>query len=130
MRVPPPGQLIDVGGFRLHLYSTGAGSPAVILDAALGGSSVSWTLRAAGAVAAVDGVCSYDRAGFGWSDAGPMPRTAARMAVELRTLLERAAVPPPFILVGHSFGGAGGADLRSALSRRCRRAGARRSGAP
>jgi pimeloyl-ACP methyl ester carboxylesterase len=104
MRVPPPGQLIDVGGYRLHLYSTGAGSPAVILDAALGGSSVSWAWVQP-ALSQRTRVCSYDRAGFGWSDAGPMPRTAARMAVELRTLLERAAVPPPFIIVGHSFGG-------------------------
>ena len=104
MRVPPPGQLIDVGGYRLHLYSTGAGSPAVILDAALGGSSVSWAWVQP-ALSQRTRVCSYDRAGFGWSDAGPMPRTAARMAEELRTLLERAGVPPPFIIVGHSFGG-------------------------
>jgi pimeloyl-ACP methyl ester carboxylesterase len=50
-------------------------------------------------------VCSYDRAGFGWSDAGPMPRTAGRIAGELRTLLDRGGVAPPFLLVGHSFGG-------------------------
>lgn len=50
-------------------------------------------------------VCSYDRAGFGWSDAGPMPRTAGRIADELRTLLDRAGIPPPFLPVGHSFGG-------------------------
>jgi pimeloyl-ACP methyl ester carboxylesterase len=50
-------------------------------------------------------VCSYDRAGFGWSDAGPLPRTASRIAEELRTLLDRGSVAPPFVLVGHSFGG-------------------------
>lgn len=50
-------------------------------------------------------VCSYDRAGFGWSEAGPLPRTAGRIARELRTLLDRAGIPPPFLLVGHSFGG-------------------------
>jgi pimeloyl-ACP methyl ester carboxylesterase len=96
--------LIDVGGFRLHLNSAGAGSPAVILDAALGGSSLSWALVQP-EVARVTRVCSYDRAGFGWSDAGPMPRTAGRVARELRVLLDRGGVPPPYVLVGHSFGG-------------------------
>lgn len=104
MRVPPPGRLVDVGGYRLHLYSTGEGSPAVVLDAALGGSSVSWAWIQP-ALASHTRVCSYDRAGFGWSDQGPMPRTASRMADELRTLLDRAGVAPPFIFVGHSFGG-------------------------
>lgn len=104
MPYPPPGQLIDVGGFRLHLHCTGQGSPAVVLDAALGGSSVSWSCVQP-EIAKATRVCAYDRGGFGWSDAAPRPRTAARMAGELRTLLERAAVPPPFVLVGHSFGG-------------------------
>jgi len=102
--VPPPGRLVDVGGFRLHIYCTGTGSPSIILDAALGGSSLSWSLVQP-ALAKLSGVCSYDRAGFGWSDAGPMPRTAGRIADELRTLLDRAHVPPPFLPVGHSFGG-------------------------
>jgi pimeloyl-ACP methyl ester carboxylesterase len=104
MRFPPPGHLVDVGGFRLHINSSGEGSPAVILDAALGGSSVSWTLVQP-ALSTLTRVCSYDRAGFGWSEAGPPPRTAGRIAEELRTLLANARVPPPFILVGHSFGG-------------------------
>lgn len=104
MRFPPPGALVDVGGFRLHMKCSGAGSPAVVMDAALGGSSISWTLVQP-EISKLTRVCSYDRAGFGWSDAGPMPRTAARVAAELRTLLARAGVPPPFILVGHSFGG-------------------------
>ena len=82
----------------------GSGSPAVILDAALGASSLSWTLVQT-QVAAVTQVCAYDRAGFGWSDAGPMPRTASRIADELRELLTRSGVPPPYVLVGHSFGG-------------------------
>jgi pimeloyl-ACP methyl ester carboxylesterase len=103
-RLPAPGRLIDVGGFRLHLNCSGQGSPSVILDAALGGSSVSWTLVQPH-LARVTRVCSYDRAGFGWSDAGPMPRTAGRMVDELRLLLARGGVPPPFVLVGHSFGG-------------------------
>jgi pimeloyl-ACP methyl ester carboxylesterase len=96
--------LVDVGGFKLHLNCSGNGAPAVVLDSALGGSSLSWTLVQP-EVARFTRVCSYDRAGFGWSDAGPIPRTARRLAGELRTLLDRAAVPPPYVLVGHSFGG-------------------------
>ena len=102
--IAPPGRLVDVGGFRLHIHCTGEGSPSIILDAALGGSSVSWSLVQP-ELATLSRTCSYDRAGFGWSDAGPMPRTAGRIADELRTLLDRAGVPPPFLLVGHSFGG-------------------------
>jgi pimeloyl-ACP methyl ester carboxylesterase len=103
-RTPPPGRLIDVGGFALHLNCTGVGSPAVVCDAALGGSSLSWSLVQP-ALSATTRVCTYDRAGFGWSGAGPLPRTAGRIADELRTLLDRAGVEPPFVLVGHSFGG-------------------------
>ena len=102
--VDPPGRLVDVGGFRLHIHCSGNGSPAIVLDAALGASSVSWSLVQP-ELATLARVCSYDRAGFGWSDAGPMPRTARRIADELRTLLDRAGVPAPFLLVGHSFGG-------------------------
>jgi pimeloyl-ACP methyl ester carboxylesterase len=102
--VPAPGRLIDVGGFSLHLHCAGAGSPSVVLDAALGGSSVSWSWVQP-EIAKLTRVCSYDRAGFGWSQPGPFPRTAGRMAAELRTLLDRGGVPPPFVLVGHSFGG-------------------------
>ncbi len=102
--VPAPGRLIDVGGFSLHLHCSGAGTPAVVLDAALGGSSVSWSWVQP-EIARLTRVCSYDRAGYGWSEPGPLPRTAGRMAEELRTLLDRGGVPPPFVLVGHSFGG-------------------------
>jgi pimeloyl-ACP methyl ester carboxylesterase len=102
--IAPPGELIDVDGRRLHLHRTGAGSPSIVLDAALGASSLSWSLVQP-ELATLSRVCSYDRAGFGWSDAGPMPRTAGRIADELRTLLDRAGVPPPFLFVGHSFGG-------------------------
>jgi pimeloyl-ACP methyl ester carboxylesterase len=75
-----------------------------VLEAALGGSSISWSLVQP-SVARLTCVCSYDRAGFGWSDAGPMPRTAGRVADELRVVLDRGGVPPPYVLVGHSFGG-------------------------
>jgi pimeloyl-ACP methyl ester carboxylesterase len=102
--VAPPGRMIDVGGFKLHLNCAGEGTPAVVMDAALGGSSISWSLIQP-SIARVTRTCSYDRAGFGWSEAGPLPRTAGRIADELRTLLRAADVPPPFLLVGHSFGG-------------------------
>lgn len=99
----PPGRLIDIGGFRLHLHCLGAGAPAVVFDSALGGSCLSW-IHVQPEVARFARACSYDRAGMGWSDAGPMPRTAATLAAELRALLTRAGVPPPYVLVGHSFG--------------------------
>jgi pimeloyl-ACP methyl ester carboxylesterase len=102
-RPAAPGRLVDVGGHRLHVLSEGDGTPAVIFDAALGGSSLSWSLVAPG-VAAVTRACTYDRAGFGWSDGGPLPRTAGRIAGELYELLRRAGVPPPWLLVGHSYG--------------------------
>src|SRR5687768_517130 len=101
--IRPPGRLIDVGTHRLHIHCSGSGTPAVVFDAALGGSSLSWTLVQP-AVAEFTTACSYDRAGFGWSDAGPRPRTAARIADELFTLLDAAGVAPPYILAGHSFG--------------------------
>ena len=91
---PPPGRLVDVGGFKLHVNCRGEGSPTVILDAALGGSSVGWCLVQP-QIAEFARACTYDRAGLGWSDAGPMPRSAARQASELRILLERADIRPP-----------------------------------
>ena len=98
------GRLIDVGGFRLHIHCAGVGAPTIVFDAALGASSISWALVQP-AVARVTRACAYDRAGFGWSDAGPMPRTAGRIVSELHELLHRASEPPPYVLVGHSFGG-------------------------
>jgi pimeloyl-ACP methyl ester carboxylesterase len=100
----PPGRLIDVGGFRLHLHEMGQGSPAVVFEAAIGGSAITWSLIQPD-VARITRTCSYDRGGFGWSDAGPQPRTAGRIAGELRVLLQRAGIAPPFVFVGHSFGG-------------------------
>ena len=91
MKLPsPPGSLVDVSGSRLHVHCEGEGTPAVIFEAALGASSISWSLVQP-PVARLTRVCSYDRAGFGWSDGGPMPRTAGRIASELHVLLERAA---------------------------------------
>jgi pimeloyl-ACP methyl ester carboxylesterase len=100
----PPGRLVDLGTHRLHIRCAGEGTPAVIFDAALGASSLSWSLVQP-AVAQLTRACSYDRAGFGWSDAGPLPRTAGRIADELHELLLRTATPGPYVLVGHSFGG-------------------------
>ena len=104
---PPPGRLIDVGGWRLHLYCTGesrSAQPTVILEAGLGDFSVEWSLVQPG-VARFARVCSYDRAGDGWSEIGPHPRTFRQIAYELHTLLERAGERPPYVLVGHSYGG-------------------------
>src|SRR5438034_3856902 len=101
---PPPGRLVDIGGYRLHLWCTGDGAPAVILDTGLGGSSADWGFVQPG-VAAFTRVCSYDRAGMGYSDPGPSPRTARRIALELGQLLDRGGVDGPLVLVGASLGG-------------------------
>ncbi|HKI01084.1 MAG TPA: alpha/beta hydrolase [Thermoanaerobaculia bacterium] len=101
---PPPGRLIDVGGFRVHLACEGEGRPAVVLDAGSGDAWLTW-FQVQPALAKVTRVCSYDRAGIGYSDPGPRPRSRRRIVEELRTLLHRAGVPPPYVLVGHSFGG-------------------------
>jgi pimeloyl-ACP methyl ester carboxylesterase len=95
---------VSIGTHRLHIRCDGDGAPTVIFDAALGGSSLSWSLVQP-TVARLTQACTYDRAGFGWSDAGPLPRTADRIADELHELLRAAAVPPPYVLVGHSYGG-------------------------
>ena len=103
-RYPAPGKLIDVGGYRLHINCTGTGRTTVILDAGLGGSSLDWS-RVQPGVATFTRVCSYDRAGYGWSDSGPKPRTSGRIVAELHALLVKAGIPGPYILVGQSFGG-------------------------
>jgi pimeloyl-ACP methyl ester carboxylesterase len=103
---PPPGDLVDVGGHRLHIHCTGAAdaAPTVILDAGSGMASPAWGLVQP-AVAAATRVCAYDRAGNGWSEAGPDPRDGRQIASELRALLDRAAIGGPYVLVGHSLGG-------------------------
>ena len=103
---PPPGQLVDVGGYRLHINCTGAGSPTVVIDAGWGDWSASWSSWVQPEVAKTTRVCTYDRAGMGYSEPGPLPRTAEHFAKELHTLLQRAAIPGPYVLVGHSMGGA------------------------
>lgn len=103
-RFPEPGRLIDIGGFRLKLNCVGKGSPTVVLEAGLGDVLIEW-IRVQSQIAAFTRVCSYDRAGYGGSDPGPMPRTSAQIAKELHTLLQKAGEKPPYLLVGHSFGG-------------------------
>jgi pimeloyl-ACP methyl ester carboxylesterase len=102
---PPPGQLVDVGGYRLHINCTGTGSPTVMIEAGLGDWSTSWAGYVQPEVAKMTRVCTYDRAGMGWSEAGPLPRDAAQFAKELHTLLQNANVPGPYVMVGHSLGG-------------------------
>ncbi len=104
---PPPGRMIDIGGRRLHILEMGtarAGAPTVILEAGLMSTVMSWT-GLQQRLAEKYRVVSYDRAGLGWSDIGPMPRDANRIADELHTLLARTTIAPPYVLVGHSFGG-------------------------
>src|SRR3954451_15791966 len=101
---PPAGQLVDVGGFRLHIDCVGTGSPTVVLDAGLGGSSLDWSLVQS-ELGRSTRVCAYDRAGMGWSDPGPQPRTPGQIARELHTLLTNAGIAGPYVLVGHSLAG-------------------------
>jgi len=101
---PPPGQLVDVGGYRLHINCTGEGSPTVVIEAGLGDWSTGWGFVQQ-EVAKSTRVCTYDRAGWGWSDTGPLPRDAAQFAKELHTLLQNANIPGPYVIAGHSLGG-------------------------
>jgi pimeloyl-ACP methyl ester carboxylesterase len=104
---PPPGRLVDVGGWRMHIHCTGAsepGKPSVILEAGAGGFSLDWMLVQE-QVSTFARVCSYDRSGSAWSDLGPAPHTMRQIVYELHTLLERAEVAPPYILAGQSLGG-------------------------
>jgi pimeloyl-ACP methyl ester carboxylesterase len=103
-RFAMPGRLIDAGGFRMHLDCTGTGSPAVILEGGFVNSWLEWE-KIQPALARTTQVCSYDRAGLGWSEPSNTPRTSQNMADELRTLLKNAGVAGPYVLVGHSYGG-------------------------
>jgi pimeloyl-ACP methyl ester carboxylesterase len=103
-RYPAPGKLVDIGNYQLHINCTGAGSPTVILDAGLGGTSLDWS-KVQPAVARFTRVCSYDRAGYGWSQTGPGPRTSQQIVTELHLLLAHAQINGPYVLVGHSAGG-------------------------
>ncbi len=101
---PAPGQLVDVGGYKLHIDCIGEGSPTVILDAAADMMSSDWAWIQP-EIAKHTRVCSYDRAGMGWSDSGPEPRDAKQITFELHTLLTNAGISGPYVMVGHSAGG-------------------------
>ncbi len=98
------GELVDVGPYSLHLECTGTGAPTVILEPG-GGASAATLGWIAPDVAHQTRVCVYDRAGKGWSDAAQTAPDGAQIATDLHNLLERAKVPGPYVLVGHSFGG-------------------------
>jgi pimeloyl-ACP methyl ester carboxylesterase len=100
---PPPGRLFDVGGRRLHLHCTGAGTPTVVIESGASAFAIDWTLVQP-EIARTNRVCSYDRAGHGWSD--PVTDAAPRASIpgELHALLQTAQEKPPYILVGASMG--------------------------
>jgi pimeloyl-ACP methyl ester carboxylesterase len=106
-RYPPPGELIDIGGFQLHLNCMGArgvDQPVVVIEAGSGSASPDWVLVQP-EIAKFARACTYDRAGLGWSEVGLEPRSSQQYAFELHTLLEKAGEGPPYILVAHSYGG-------------------------
>jgi pimeloyl-ACP methyl ester carboxylesterase len=104
-RYPPQGELVDIGGFRLHLNCLGQGTPTVVMDAGGGAPSITWGLVPS-EIAKFTRVCTYDRAGLGWSDPNPrFSRTSQQSVNELHSLLTQAEINPPYILVGHSLGG-------------------------
>ncbi|MGD9600615.1 MAG: alpha/beta fold hydrolase [Gammaproteobacteria bacterium] len=100
----PPGDFASVDTHRLYYRCIGHGAPTVVFDAGIGGAAVEWT-RIQDALAGDTRVCTYDRAGYGWSDPGPAPRSTAQAVAELRRLLRAIDARPPHVLVGHSFGG-------------------------
>lgn len=100
----PIGKMVKIDSHRLHLYSIGEGSPSVIFESGGASWSLDWYLVQSEA-AKFTTACSYDRAGFGWSEAGPTPRTSERIVGELHNLLTKAKIEQPYILVGASFGG-------------------------
>lgn len=101
---PPPGSFFNVDGSRLHLYCTGTGTPTVILESGLGDDWLQWR-KVQPALSQLTRVCSYDRAGYGWSDPRPGPRDSIHIADELHELLTKAGISGPVLLMGHSAGG-------------------------
>jgi pimeloyl-ACP methyl ester carboxylesterase len=101
----PPGSLIDLGGRRLHLNCTGSGSPTVVVENGDGAFSIDWALVQPG-VSKFTRICTYDRAGYAWSDPGPLMDMVDETTGDLHLLLRSAKIAPPFVLVGASMGGA------------------------
>jgi pimeloyl-ACP methyl ester carboxylesterase len=102
---PHPGRLVDVGGHQLHLYCTGEGRPTVVLEAPAAGLSAAWGWIQP-EVAEITRVCSYDRAGLGWSEAGDGPFDPAQVPVQLRSLLEAGKEKGPYVIAGQGLGAA------------------------
>ena len=100
----PAGRLVDLGGHRLHVSCTGKGSPTVVVENGLGDFSFDWILVQS-RVSRFARICTYDRAGYAWSDPGPKPRTFSQLNLELRETLSKLGETGPFVLVGHSYGG-------------------------
>jgi pimeloyl-ACP methyl ester carboxylesterase len=101
---PPLGQLVNIGGRRLHLHCTGSGAPTVVVESGSSSFSIEWALVQE-KVATFTRICSYDRAGFAWSDRGPAENTVEETIDDLHLLLRSASVLGPYVLVGHSIGG-------------------------
>ena len=102
-KYPPIGKMVDVGGYKLHMIDEGAGSPVVVMDAALGNITLDWSLVQP-EIAKFTRVITYDRAGFAWSNASPLKRISENEVQELHAMLHNAQIPQPYILVGHSLG--------------------------
>jgi len=102
--VVPPGKFVSLDTHRLYYRCAGHGTPVLVIDNGIGGAAVEWT-PIQDVLARTTRVCTYDRAGYGWSDTGPGPRTTERAVAELRALLRLAGEDGPYVLVGHSFGG-------------------------
>ena len=103
-KIIPLGQLVDVNGHMMHVHCTGEGSPTVILEGGVPEWSIHWQ-KVQPEISKFTRVCSYDRAGYGWSEPGPSPRTAEAVVTELHTLLQNSGETGPFIYVAHSFWG-------------------------
>jgi pimeloyl-ACP methyl ester carboxylesterase len=101
---PPPGDLIDVGGYHLHMRCEGEGSPTIVVESGTGTWSLMW-FHLLPELAERSRTCLYDRAGYGWSEASGQPHTASNSADDLRAVLTQADIAPPYVLVGHSYGG-------------------------
>ena len=103
-RYPAPWRVVDIGGRVLHVNCMGQGTPTVVLEAGLGSGAITWQ-HVQRPISEITRVCSYDRAGYGWSASGGSPRTAARVTDDLHRLLEKSGVQGPLVLAGHSLGG-------------------------
>src|SRR5262249_14104378 len=99
-----PGELVDLGGHRLHVHCMGKGRPTVVVENGLGDFSFDWSLVQL-RVKRFERICTYDRAGYAWSDPGPKPRTFAQVNLELHDALAKLGESGPYVLVGHSYGG-------------------------